>query len=172
MLRAIYGQPMWVVLAELCVAVVGWSFMRVQFGKTRLISHWWQKINAAVLLAAVGMIFYATVINREKAEYEIVLVPFQSFLDAREQPEMYRTMLMNVLLFLPFGLAVSNILPAKWSVWLRIVLTALVGAVLSCLVEWMQYICSLGRVEIDDVICNTVGALSGALSLMICVKRK
>ena len=85
---------------------------------------------------------------------------------ARQQPEIYREMLMNVFLFFPLGLTLSNALPRKWHRWLRIILTTLIGCALSAGIEYAQYRYALGLAETDDVICNTLGAFLGAASLL------
>ena len=54
----------------------------------------------------------------------------------------------------------SNALPRKWHRWLRIALTALTSCVLSAGIEYAQYRFALGMAETDDVICNTLGAVS------------
>ena len=76
-------------------------------------------------------------------------------------------MLMNVFLFFPLGLTLSNALPRKWHRWSRIILTTLVGCALSAGIEYAQYRYALGMAEVDDVICNTLGAFLGAASLLI-----
>lgn len=74
---------------------------------------------------------------------------------------------MNVFLFFPLGLTMSNALPRKWHRWLRIALTALTSCVLSAGIEYAQYRFALGMAETDDVICNTLGAFVGASSLLL-----
>ncbi len=76
-------------------------------------------------------------------------------------------MLMNVFLFFPLGLTFSNALPRKWHRWLRIILTTLVSSALSAGIEYAQYRYALGMAEVDDVICNTLGAFIGSTSLLI-----
>lgn len=95
----------------------------------------------------------------------LTLRPFKTFMTAQANPELYRTMLMNVFLFEPLGLSLSNALPNKLSVRLRILLTVSAGIILSCSVELIQYVKCLGWVETDDVLCNAFGALVGALSV-------
>ena len=75
-------------------------------------------------------------------------------------------MLMNVFLFFPLGLTLSNALPRKWHRWGRIILTTLIGCALSAGIECAQYRYALGMAEVDDVICNTLGAFLGAASLL------
>ena len=76
-------------------------------------------------------------------------------------------MLRNVALFCPVGLALSQLLPQKWPCWARVLLTVFVGGALSAAVEYTQYRFALGMAETDDVLCNALGALNGALSLPI-----
>lgn len=73
---------------------------------------------------------------------------------------------MNVFLFFPLGLTLSNALPRKWHRWCRIILTTFVGCMLSAGIEYAQYRYALGMAEVDDVICNTLGAFIGAASLL------
>ena len=123
--------------------------------------------NFVLFCAAVIAILYATILNRTPGNYELILTPFATFTAAQQQPELYREMLMNVFLFFPLGLTLSNALPRKWHRWLRIILTTLVGCALSAGIEYAQYRCALGLAETDDMICNTLGAFIGSTSLLI-----
>ena len=114
-----------------------------------------------------GAILYATILTRSEGGTGLILAPFASLTAARQQPELYREMLMNVFLFFPLGLTLSNALPRKWHRWGRIILTTLVGCALSAGIEYAQYRYALGMAETDDVICNTLGAFIGSTSLLI-----
>ena len=127
----------------------------------------WAAINAVVFGLSTATILYATILTRTPGVPEAILTPFASLTAARQQPELYREMLMNVFLFFPLGLTLSNALPQKWHRWLRIILTTLVGCALSAGIEYAQYRYALGLAETDDVICNTLGAFLGAASLLI-----
>ena len=123
--------------------------------------------NFVLFCAAVIAILYATILTRTPGSYELILTPFATFTAALQQPELYREMLMNVFLFFPLGLTLSNALPRKWHRWGKIALTTLVGCALSAGIEYAQYRCALGLAETDDVICNTLGAFIGSTSLLI-----
>lgn len=123
--------------------------------------------NFVLFCAAVIAILCATILNRTPGNYELILTPFAALSAARQQPELYREMLMNVFLFFPLGLTLSNALPRKWHRWGKIALTTLVGCALSAGIEYAQYRCALGLAETDDVICNTLGAFIGSTSLLI-----
>lgn len=124
-------------------------------------------LNTALACAAAFIILYATILTRTPGVSEAILTPFASLTAARVQPELYREMLMNVFLFFPLGLMLSNALPRKWHRWGRIILTTLVGCALSAGIEYAQYRYALGLAETDDVICNTLGAFLGSTSLLI-----
>ena len=124
-------------------------------------------LNTALACAAAFIILYATILTRTPGVPEAILTPFASLTAARIQPEIYREMLMNVFLFFPLGLTLSNALPRKWHRWLRIILTTLVGCAFSAGIEYAQYRYALGMAEVDDVICNTLGAFIGTTSPLI-----
>lgn len=148
-------------LILLCMAVL-WPFFSV-----RTKSYGWSIINFSLFLGSLTFILFATILTRTPGDYEVILTPFATFTAARQQPELYREMLMNVFLFFPLGLTLSNALPRRWHRWGRIFLTTLVGCVLSAGIEYTQYRYALGMAEVDDVICNTLGAFIGSTSLLI-----
>lgn len=159
MFNYIYSQSLTVILLVIVVSTVLWGLLR---GRLRR----WQAANALLCMMTVTVILYATILTRTPGNYEVILTPFASLTAAQQQPELYREMLMNVFLFFPLGLTLSNALPRKWHRWLRIILTTLVGCALSAGIEYAQYRCALGLAETDDVICNTLGAFLGAASLL------
>lgn len=124
-------------------------------------------VNVILFCVSAAIILHATLLSRTPGTYAAVLTPFAALAAARQQPELYREMLMNVFLFFPLGLTLSNALPRTWHRWLRIALTTLTGCVLSAGIEYAQYRFALGMAETDDVICNTLGAFVGAASLLL-----
>ena len=111
-------------------------------------------------------ILYFTVFGREVATYNIELKPFYSFIMAKTQPEYYRTVFMNSLLFVPFGTFLPYLLSSRYKK-LNIAVTVLISFAISTIIEGLQYLCSIGVGEIDDVIFNTLGALVGALVYLL-----
>ena len=162
MMRHIYALPLHLVIFLMLVLLIVWAMLSQHKNqKKRTI------INAALCFIAAFIILYATILTRSVGVSEAILTPFASLTAARIQPEIYREMLMNVFLFFPLGLTLSNALPRKWHRWLRIILTTLVGCALSAGIEYAQYRYALGLAETDDVICNTLGAFLGSTSLLI-----
>ena len=153
---------LWVACSFMLILILIWTILCQHFKKKQ-----WTAINAGIFSLSTAVILYATVLNRTPGDYAVILTPFATFAAARQQPELYREMLMNVFLFFPLGLTLSNALPRTWHRWLRIALTTLTGCALSAGIEYAQYRFALGMAETDDVICNTLGAFVGATSLLL-----
>ena len=161
MLHYIYTRSFISIITFMVLALAAWGAMPVRVGARR-----WRWGNLALVLLITAAILYATLFSRAEGGTGLILTPFASLTAARVQPEIYREMLMNVFLFFPLGLTLSNALPRKWHRWGRIILTTLVGCALSAGIEYAQYRYALGLAETDDVICNTMGAFLGAASLL------
>ena len=152
----------WTVCILLLSLLLLWPMLCQRVGERRRVLF-----NTVLACVAAFIILYATILTRTPGVLEVILTPFASLTAARQQPEIYREMLMNVFLFFPLGLTLSNALPQKWHRWGRIILTTLVGCILSAGIEYAQYRYALGMAEVDDVICNTLGAFIGSTSLLI-----
>ena len=162
MLHYIYSRSFISVITFMALALAAWGAMPVRVGARR-----WRWGNLALVLLIIATILYATLFSRAEGGTGLILTPFASLTAARVQPELYREMLMNVFLFFPLGLTLSNALLRRWHRWLRIILTTLIGCILSAGIEYAQYRYALGMAEVDDVICNTLGAFVGATSLLL-----
>lgn len=121
-------------------------------------------LNTVLACVAAFIILYTTILTRTPGVPAVILTPFATFTAARVQPELYREMLMNVFLFFPLGLTLSNALPRKWHRWLRIILTTFVSYALSAGIEYAQYRYALGMAEVDDVIYKLQKAACHACS--------
>ena len=63
-------------------------------------------------------------------------------------------MILNVLMFVPVGVCCKNLIKHKYVMFV-------VSVALSLFIEINQFVFRRGVFEIDDVICNTIGALIG-----------
>lgn len=162
MLHYIYTRSFIGIITFMALALAAWGALPARAGARR-----WRCGNLVLVLLITAAILYATLFSRAEGGTGLILAPFASLTAARIQPEIYREMLMNVFLFFPLGLTLSNALPRKWHRWGKIALTTLVGCALSAGIEYAQYRCALGLAETDDVICNTLGAFLGAVSLLV-----
>ena len=162
MFQQIYAMNLWAVGGLLFLLLMIWTAVCMNFDERKR-----NVVNAFLSFAAAFIILYATVLTRAPGDYDIILTPFAAFAAAHRQPELDREMLMNVFLFFPLGLTLSNALSPKRRCRRRIALTTLVGFILSAGIELAQYRFSLGLAETDDVICNTLGAFVGSTSLLL-----
>ena len=161
MMRHIYALPLHMVIILMLELLIVWAMLSLhQNQRKRSI------INAVLCSITALTILYATILTRTPGDYKPILTPFATFTAALQQPELYREMLMNIFLFFPLGLTLSNALPQKWHRWVRIILTTLIGCILSAGIEYAQYRYALGLAEVDDVICNTLGTFLGTASLL------
>ena len=113
------------------------------------------RITPRPLLAAyILFILMETVLGRESGVGRVELVPFWSY----SHPELRMEILLNYVLFIPFGCLLHLCFGEKFG--LRVVL---VGFLLSAMVELIQFTFKIGLFEFDDMIGNTVGCLIGAV---------
>lgn len=157
----VYTRPLGIIVLWMALAALGWTLLG------RRMRRGWMALNGVLLVVALTAILRSTLLSRSTGHYDIQLRPLTSLAAARQQPEVYRSMLMNVFLFFPLGLSLSSLLPRRWRPGLRIALTAAAGLLLSTAVEYSQYRWHLGIAETDDVLCNALGALLGAAALAL-----
>ena len=162
MLHFIYTQPLSRVIIIMAIAIAIWGYAR-----TKLYGKRWNIANALLACGMVMAILCITIMGRTTGERTLILKPLASLTVARTQSEAYRELLMNIFLFFPLGLTLSNALPQSWGRWRRIGLTVTIGLLLSAGIEYTQYRFALGVAETDDVICNTLGVFIGSTSLLI-----
>ena len=160
--------------AVLLIIVVsaGYLILRQWLGDKRL----WRPVIALLFLAWLAVMAVATLADRTPGliPMEPELIPFHSYraVMAGENKEILRSNFMNLILFYPAGLFACELLPKSWSRAKRVILVAVLFALVSAGIEFCQYHFALGQAEVDDVIHNALGALIGALISTIPVKWK
>ena len=159
MYNYLYSRPLWLIIVIMAAGIFLWAYLAARRPK-----HW-KEWNAAAFLASLYVIFLITLLSRAETSREVYLMPLHVLQAAKEQPELYREMLMNVFLFVPLGLTLPNALPDRRKRTSRGLIAVLSALVLSAIIEWLQYRYALGTTETDDVLCNTLGALLGASHL-------
>lgn len=133
-------------------------------------SCWWQLLVTFLLLVASAGVIYTTLGPRTSGgSWQINLIPLHSYREVIDSGniEILRSNFMNAMLFYPIGLLATALLPERWVDWSRCVLVVLLCGLMSVGIECMQYTHVLGRCEIDDVIHNMVGALTGSLASLL-----
>lgn len=121
----------------------------------------WGKINIFAFVIWVNIIVLITLFFRNSKEREVILIPFYSFYVAQIHYDVYNEIVLNILLFVPVGLAGSFILNDR--VKKPFVFTTTLAFAFSLFIEAMQFVMMMGISEIDDVIFNTLGAIIGTL---------
>ena len=164
MLNSIYAMNLSSVVLLMFIFVVGWGCAAALTKKKEL----WRGVNFILAVLALLVIIYMTLLNREPGERQLNLIPFASLVN--RNPEVIRAMTMNIFLFFPFGLTFSSSLTKRLPAAVRIVITVAIGFFLSLSVEFLQYRYALGVAETDDVLCNTLGAFIGGLTVIISEK--
>ena len=159
--RRFYGLPLQKVAIYMLFLILFWMLLQFIVAKKIRQRTFWKSVNILGSIGMIVVILIVTISSRGTAT-ELVLQPFASFAEARIQPEMYRSMFMNIFLFFPLGLTLPYALPEKWK--RNALITVLIAFLLSFTVEFLQYNYHLGRAETDDVLCNTLGAFVGTLS--------
>ena len=116
-----------------------------------------------LLVAYVVFILFETVIGRKPGVGRVELVPFWSY----SHPELRMEILLNYVLFIPFGCLLHLCFGEKFG--LRVVIA---GLLLSVSIELIQLLFNIGVFEFDDMIGNTVGCLIGAVVGKMVRKKK
>ena len=115
-------------------------------------------VFAVLFYAYLTMVAYGTFLLRTPGfRREVCLLPFHIFLNW-EGEKVY--ILGNFIMMMPLGILVM----LKVKSLLR---TTLAAFVLSLTIEVTQYVFSVGKTELDDIILNTGGAVVAALAVFI-----
>ncbi len=164
MFQFFYALPIPVAVATLFVLFLLWTLIHLLAEKTRL----WHWMSTGFVLIWVVVILAATILGRSVGIRELRFLPLQPLLlGTYNNPEYFRTLLMNLLLFIPLGIGLTSALPTGWTVDRRIRWAILLGFALSLLIELVQLIFSLGYAEVDDLLTNTLGTALGGCQLYL-----
>lgn len=164
-MEKIYALPLIEVNLIMCAGIVLWTLLFWLVGR-----HYYRHfriVNLVMAVIAIIAIIYITIMSRNPntQNVEVNLIPFYSFCKVQHQPEVYRSMVMNVFLFFPLGLFLPFAISGTKN---GAVIKMLTFAVLiSALIELFQFKFRLGSCETDDVIMNTLGAAVGSLGFVI-----
>lgn len=126
------------------------DFLQKKFGGLRIL----------LLQFSGSMIAGVTLFGREASEERIKfeLRPFWTYVEiAKGDSGLALQVFLNVLLFLPLGLA----LPLCFDSCRTVRHTIVVSALISAMIELIQGVSSIGLCELDDVFHNVLGALIG-----------
>lgn len=106
-----------------------------------------------------AFLLHVTIFMRNIGERrELSLIPFHILLNWEKEKVF---IFENILFFVPFGVLVYIFICIKRRPSLARVL--IYAALVSVIIEVIQYIFALGKTETDDVICNVIGAFIGCV---------
>lgn len=127
--------------------------------------HIWCWICTAGIILWIVAVLKATVLFRGQRALPPVWKPFQQIYSLTHggNPEILRSIWMNILLFIPGGVILPELLPTKWRNRSKMILTVILAMLFSLGIELAQWHWRLGQAETDDVIANTLGALLGSV---------
>lgn len=132
--------------------------------------RWFHFGVGGVLICWLAAALWATVLNRAPGDFSgPELIPFHSYRNmiATGNWEISLANFMNTVLFYPAGLLLTSLFPQRWSPALRSAAVIVPFLLLSIGIEYSQFHWALGEPEVDDVIHNTLGAILGALPLLL-----
>ena len=109
-LSRFYSLPLAQVLCIMLCLIVIWTVIPV-FSKCK-IYRWWEKFNILSFTFSLLLIIKMTLWDRSVGFREVELRPFYTFTTISYNNEALRTLLMNVILFLPFGLTIPYVAEA------------------------------------------------------------
>lgn len=117
-----------------------------------------------VALTWIILFKFSTSIQHLPQLRNINLIPYGDSLIVNSKLS-YSELLLNMIVFLPFGVYVSMLKP-DWQVWKR----ACPAIIMSLLFEIIQYIFAIGASDITDLINNSLGGIVGCLLYVLCTK--
>lgn len=92
------------------------------------------------------------------------LVPPQNYW---QRGPLYRDILANVVLFLPFGVLLAALLHGRYRPWTITVMVLLISCAVSAAIELLQAILPTRWSSLTDLLTNTVGGGLGALAFVL-----
>lgn len=126
-----------------------------------------RRLRWVLFVAYCGFIIWYTVLSRKPGSPKADLRLFWSYREMLTGDPNWRKdvvqNLQNIAFFIPFGL----LIPVEK--WKAVLITAVV---FSTAIEIVQYFGGYGLAELDDVICNTFGAMIGFWILMVLTRVK
>lgn len=116
-----------------------------------------------LFLGVYVLILFAFLFFKRTSFQSVNLVPFRTIFDYLHgdliaQAFAASNIIGNIVLFLPLGVYITLLNPVK-----KISVNICFIALTSLIVEVMQYLFKVGAADIDDVILNTIGGLTGIL---------
>lgn len=164
MLIWFYRLPILIVCFSAIIAIIVWSKLYSLTRKYEKYRCIFNLISLIGVILSIYLILHTTIIGRTNDINNVEIKPLQSLVNAIHQPEIYRTMLMNIILFVPFGVTLTTLFSNVYSTKKCIILLFIISIALSMTIESIQFYFHLGQSQTDDVLCNVLGGLLGSMT--------
>lgn len=152
-----YHSFIWLIVA-LAGFIIIWGLIEYWLHKHPVI---YTVFNILAFGLSVFVIISSTLFYRSSQSYAVSFVPFSLFVRSFSDPIIFMSLVMNVVVFIPFGLFGACLFRCDSKKSAVIIISS--GFAFSVLIELIQYALSIGNTEVDDVICNTLGITLGYL---------
>ena len=145
------------------LVIVRCMFLR-KYGKEKDFS-WMRAILIVVFTGYLAIVFLATNFRASHMNREVNLHLFRAWREALNNFSQHRwlNVLLNIAMFCPFGFLLP-ILDGRFRKWHLIIPT---GFGFSLVIELLQLIFARGIFDVDDLFCNTLGAVVGYFVIMV-----
>ena len=155
------GYDMMIMYAALGLGVLAAIICFIRFCVRNRYSM--KKASVVLFLIYFAVVLYLTIFMRiGTVDTSVITTPFDDLKNAIQyrDPAMVQHMVLNVIMFVPFGYLIPAMNPENLR---RCSFAFLGGIVCSTVIEGAQMIFSLGQSDIDDIIANSIGAVIGYL---------
>ena len=151
-------HSIWLLFGAAAILIALWGLLEYFLHKNEKV---YRMINIILFIVSILAMLRSTVLFRQTAYYSVSLTPFATLSRAFGDKVLSKSMLYNILLFMPLSLFGCSVFCSRGNkrAWLLIVS----GSAFSVVIETLQYALSIGQTDIDDVICNTIGLITGYL---------
>lgn len=152
-------SSMWLIIAVVAVFTLGWGLLEYWLRRNAKL---YTIVNAVLLAISLFFILSITLLFRRSDDYQRVsLIPFDFVYGVKNSRVLFKSMVMNVVLFIPLPLFGCSLFRCNSNKSGLIFIAS--GIAFSFLIESLQYLFILGQADADDVIFNTMGLLIGYL---------
>lgn len=152
-------HSIWLIIVAFVLFTAGWGLLEYRLYRSRKL---YTTVNAVLFAASVFFVMSCTLLFRDSdARQGVSPIPFDIIMRALEDQVVFKSMVMNIALFLPlslFGCSLFRCCSKKAAV-----IFLVSGTVFSIFIETLQYMLRLGQADVDDVLCNVAGLLIGYL---------
>ena len=161
--RYIYEMSLPTVIGCLLILVLTWGILRTLLLIRRQSLCRFFSWVLFCMWAVIAV--YHTVFSRETRDPTYSIIPFSSYYMALFEGwvEKPRESFMNWLFFIPGGLWLPELFSNKMQLKRKILLSVIILFAMSLVIELTQFFFALGLAETDDVIHNTLGAVTGSM---------